>query len=165
MAFLTSPAIIKQVSKPNKFQLCTNELFYDGETNRVYLAWRGFISDNYTWLRSTRWDIRCAHIHDIACHYHQLVYVPGYYLETIIDNYIIETTNGDKFCKDIPAHMLRVEDCSKREANKLFGRMMKDADCPSIPWLVRAFYRIGVAFNLHWFFTGKEKIDKNNLYH
>lgn len=165
MPFLTSAAIIKQVSKPNKFKLCTNELFYDTETNRVYLAWRTYISDNYTWLRSTNWDIRCAHIHDIACQYHQLIFVPGYFLDTLINDFLVESSSGDIYCKDIPAHLLRVVDCSKEEANDLFYRMMTEANYPSIPDIIRFLYRIGVALNFHWSSTGKEKIDKHNLYH
>lgn len=164
MPFLTSSAIIKQDHKPNKFKLCTNELFYDGETNRIYLAWRGFISDNYTWLRSTAWDIRCAHIHDVACQYHQLLYVPGYMIDTVINEYLVETSTKSIFCKDIPVSMLKIKDCSKREANQLFYRMMKAADCPKIPWIIRVIYRLGVALNFHWFFTGKEQIDLQSIY-
>lgn len=163
MTFLTSESIIKQISKLNKFKLCTNELYYDNKTGKTYLAWRNFITDNYTWLFSTNWDIRCSHIHDIACQYHQLVYIKEEDLNLVYKLYVINTDEGS-FCNDIPLELLHIENITKRQADNLFYRMMKDADSPKIPLIIQILYRIGVFFNLRWIFTGKKKIDLNELY-
>ena len=42
--------------------------------------------------------------------------------------------------------------------------MLKSADCPVTPKYIQYGYRVGVAFNINWFLTGKKKIDLNKIY-
>lgn len=162
--FLTSSAIIKQLSDEGKYKLCTNELFQDIDGS-IYLTWRGFSTDNFTWLKTNKWDIRCSHLHDVACRYHQIIKVNLSLDELIIKGLLIYVEKIDSwFCKDIPAYYLEITNISRYEANNLFYRMLRSADCPHTPVIVAYLYRIGVAFNLRWLFTGKNPIDLNNLY-
>ena len=71
--FLTTPVPETQIGR-NKYRLEGNTLFKDDD-GTIYLAWRGFETDNFTWLRSATWDTRCSHIHDVGCEYHKLVVV------------------------------------------------------------------------------------------
>ena len=162
--FLTTSAIIKQIPIKGKYKLCNNELFQD-DNSQTYLAWRGLITDNFTWVKTNNWDIRCSHIHDVGCQYHQLVRVNLTVDELIAKNLLVYVEKTDKwYCKDIPIKYLEITDVSGHEVNNLFYRMLKSADCPSTPKIIQVLYRIGVCFNLHWFFTGKTKIDLNTLY-
>ena len=56
--FLTSAAEIEQLPKKGLYKIHNNELFQD-EDGTIYLAWRGFYTDNFTWINSSDWDIRC----------------------------------------------------------------------------------------------------------
>ena len=164
MSFLTSAANIKQTPKRGKYKLCNNELFQDKDKT-IYLAWRGFITDNFTWLKTNKWDIRCSHIHDVGCQYHQLVKVNLTQDELLIKKLLVYVKQTDSwYCKDIPIEYLQVVDISKFEINNLFYRMLSYADCPKMPKFLQVLYRIGVAFNLHWFFTGKESINLSKIY-
>ena len=72
--FLTSAAAIEQLPKKGTYKLLNNELFQDNDGS-IYLAWRGFKTDNFTWINSSDWDIRCAHGHDVGCMYGEIVRV------------------------------------------------------------------------------------------
>lgn len=160
--FLTRPSEIEQVAKMNKYKLLDNELYLDDDGS-LYLAWRGYLTDNFTWLRSNNWDIRCSHIHDVGCQYHQLVKValPLWALKKL--GYLVETEDG-LLCNDIPPEYLKVVDVSKKEVNDLFYRMMRDADCPPTPKVIQLLYRAGVALNIGWYRSGKERIKLDELY-
>lgn len=160
--FLTQPSRIEQEPAKDKFKLLDNELYLDDDGS-LYLAWRGYLTDNFTWLRSTNWDIRCSHLHDIGCQYHQLVKVtvPIWALKRL--GLVVETEDG-LVCNDIPKEYLTVVDISKKGVNDLFYRMLRSADNPPTPKLIQWLYRIGVAFNINWYFTGKERINLNELY-
>ena len=162
--FLTASSIIKQLPIKGKYMLCNNELFLD-EDNSIYLTWRKYITDNFTWLKTNNWDTRCSHLHDVGCQYHQIIKVnlTEQQLKDMNLLVYVEKT-GRWYCKDIPIEYLSIVKVSKLEINNLFYRMMKSADCPSTPKYIQILYRIGVAFNFKWFFTDKESIDLNNLY-
>ena len=70
----------------------------------------------------------------------------------------------DVICLDIPSKYLFVRDVSGTWINNLFYRMLRDADCPKTPKYIQIAYRLGVCFNVGWFFTGKNKIDLDRLY-
>ena len=148
--FITSTPYMKQLSKPGKFKLCNNELLLD-DNGSILLCWRGFITDNYTWIKNARWDIRCSHFHDVGCSYHQVVKVKLTEQELWDMNFLVKV-NNEVYCKDIPLYYLQIHNISKKWINDLFYRAMKAADNPTIPAIIRVLYRCGVAFNFMWYF-------------
>ncbi len=160
--FLTSPAISEQLPQRGLYRLCVNELYQDDD-GAIYLAWRNFKTDQFTWINSSDWDTRCAHGHDVGCKYHQVVRVKLTELQLYGLGYLYEE-NGRTVCKDIPADYLEVVNVGGHWINNLFYRMLKSANCPKTPMYVQIGYRIGVAFNVGWFKSGKVKIDLNRLY-
>lgn len=160
--FLTKPSVTEQLNKKGKFKLMSNELYRDDD-GTIYLAWRGYETDNFTWIKKADWDIRCSHIHDVGCQYHQLVKVllPE---EKLRSYRILTGLEGQAICKDIPLRFLRVVNVSGHFVNNLFGRMLKSADCPPTPFIIQKLYRAGVSLNFKWFFSGREKIDLKKIY-
>ena len=159
--FLTSPAEIKQLGK-RKYKILSNELYKD-DNGEIYLVWRGFETDNFTWINSNGYDIRCSHGHDVGCKYHQVVRV--HISEQMLRFYrLLYEHNGETLCRDIPIKFLEVVNVSGHWINNFFYRMLKSADCPKTPDIIQKLYRAGVCFNLTWFWTGKVKINLNNLY-
>lgn len=160
--FLTAAARIAQLPQKGMYKLIDNELFQDDDGN-IYLAWRGFATDNFTWINSSDWDIRCAHGHDVGCKYHQVVRVK-LDRETLWKLGLLREHKGMIICEDIPEKFLEVVDITGHWINNFFYRMLKSADCPKTPKAVQLAYRVGVTFNFNWFFTGKEKIVLKGLY-
>ncbi len=76
----------------------------------------------------------------------------------------LRQSKGRWICENIPAKYLKVIDVSGHVINNLFYRMLKSADCPVTPKYIQYGYRVGVAFNINWFLTGKKKIDLNKIY-
>jgi len=160
--FLTAPARTDQLPKKGMYKLTDNELYLDDDGS-IYLAWRNFQTDNYTWIKSNNWDIRCSHGHDIGCKYHQIVQVKLSIAQLRFKGYLRQS-KGRWICENIPAKYLKVIDVSGHVINNLFYRMLKSADCPVTPKYIQYGYRVGVAFNINWFLTGKKKIDLNKIY-
>lgn len=160
--FLTSSSETKQLNEKGMFRLSHNELFRD-EDGKIYLAWRGFKTDNFTWIKKADWDIRCSHIHDVGCKYHQVVEVHLTEEQLCKKGYLV-CVNGDVICKDIPYYYLKVVDVTGNWINNLFYRMLKYADCPKTPKYIQLLYRVGVALNFNWFKSGKTKINLYKLY-
>ena len=159
--FLTAAARIAQLPQKGMYKLIDNELFQDDDGN-IYLAWRGFTTDNFTWINSADWDIRCAHGHDVGCKYHQVVRVKLNKKQLQMLRYL--RVHKDKIvCENIAPKFLEVVDVSGHWINNFFYRMLKAADCPKTPKYIQILYRCGVAFNFGWFKSGKEKIDLKNL--
>lgn len=159
--FLTPKAVIQQLDKKGMYKVCENELYLD-ENGDIYLLWQFFQTDNFTWINSSDWDIRCSHFHDCGCKYHQMVKV----LLTIPELFelgLIETIKGSNQyrCKNIPEKYLEVVNVSGHQINNMFYRMLKASKAPKY---VQLAYRAGVAFNLGWFFSGKTKIDLSKIY-
>lgn len=160
--FLTASSETKQLPKKGMYRLSHNELFRD-ENGKIYLAWRGFTTDQFTWINACDWDIRCSHIHDVGCKYHQVVEVL-LTDEELCQKGLLRAVNDTVICKDIPIDFLRVVDVTGHWINNLFYRMLKYADCPKTPKIIQILYRCGVACNFGWFKSGKQKIDLYNLY-
>lgn len=160
--FLTSPALTEQLPEKGMYKVLGNELYKDDDGS-IYLCWNSFKTDNFTWIKKGDWDIRCSHIHDVGCKYHQVVRVKlkVHQLRRLRFLYVY---NDKILCKNIPAKYLEVVNISGNWINNLFYRMLKNADCPKTPRHIQLLYRAGVAFNINWFFTGKEKIDLNKIY-
>lgn len=160
--FLTSPAVTQQLPEKGLYKVCSNELFKDDD-NAIYLVWRGFCTDNFTWINSNDWDIRCSHLHDVGCKYHEVVKVLTD--EKQLENLGLLHKCGEKtFCRDIPPEFLQVVNITGHQINNMFYRMLKSADCPKTPKVIQLLYRAGVAFNFNWFLTGKKKIDISQIY-
>ena len=160
--FLTAPARTQQLPKKGMYKLIDNELYLDDDSS-INLHWRNFQTDNFTWINSGDWDIRCSHGHDIGCKYHQIVKVRLTEKELWQKGFLKEH-KGMIVCKDISVDYLEVVNISGHQINSLFYRMLRDADCPKTPKTVQCLYRAGVAFNLNWFLSGKVKIDLSQLY-
>lgn len=160
--FLTSASRVEQLPEKGKYKLIDNELYMD-DNETIYLAWRGFRTDNFTWLKSNNWDIRCAHLHDVGCEYHQMVKVNLTEGE-LWEKSLLHHHKGKVVCENIPLEYLEVVDITGHQVNNLFGRMLRDADCPKTPKHIQKLYRTGVAFNFGWFKSGKENINLDDLY-
>ena len=160
--FLTCPALTEQLPKKGMYKTLINELYQD-EDGKIYLCWRGFRTDNFTWIKKGDWDTRCAHLHDVGCAYHQMVRVK-LTEKQLREMRLLYVHHNKVLCRDIPIKYLEVINVSGHWINNLFYRMLKAADCPKTPKYIQILYRTGVAFNIDWFKSGKEKIDLNNLY-
>lgn len=161
--FLTDPPLCVHTDMKKMYRLAENVLYQDDD-GTIYLAWRNFTTDNFTWINSTGWDVRCAHEHDIGCKYHQVVKVILKELSLRAFDFIYKTKDGRTVCRDIPIKYLKVVDVSGNWINNLFYRCLKAADCPKTPKAIQLLYRAGVSLNFNWFRTGKQKIDLNRLY-
>lgn len=157
--FLTDKAITQQLDKKGMYRVLANELYKDDD-NSIYLVWRGFETDNFTWINSSDWDIRCSHLHDVGCKYHQVIRV-RLNEQDLRSRRLLVVHNNKIICHDIPIKYLKVQKISGHEINNMFYRMLKASKAPKY---VQILYRTGVAFNFGWFFSGKEKIDLNRLY-
>ena len=164
-SFLTGSAKIQQLDKKGMYRLCANELYKD-EDGTIYLAWRNFQTDNFTWINSNDWDTRCSHINDIGCKYHQIVKVN--LNETKLKEkgilQISPYSSNELICNDIPKEYLEVIKASGHKINNMFYRMLKAADCPKTPKFIQILYRCGVALNFKWFISGKKKINLEKIY-
>lgn len=157
--FLTDKAITQQLDEKGMYKVLANELYKDDD-GRIYLVWRGFETDNFTWINSGDWDIRCSHLHDVGCKHHQVVRLK--ISEQELRSRRLLFVHHDKvICKDIPTKYLEVINISGHEINNMFYRMLKASKAPKY---VQIAYRAGVALNLAWFWTGKQKIDLDKLY-
>lgn len=157
--FLTDKSITQQLDKKGMYKVLANELYKDDD-GYIYLVWRNFETDNFTWIRSGDWDIRCSHLHDVGCKHHQVVRLKLNENQLWVRRLLI-AEKGHTVCKDIPIDYLEVVKISGHEINNMFYRMLKASGAPKY---VQYAYRAGVALNFAWFWTGKQKIDLNRLY-
>lgn len=158
--FITPKSLIRQIKGKGMYKVEENEIFVD-EDDAPYLCWRLFQTDNFTWINSSDWDIRCSHIHDVGCKYHQVVRIKLTIQEMIEKGILVSCEDGCYHCKDIASEYLEVVNVSGNQINNMFYRMLKATDAPKY---VQLAYRAGVALNLGWFFSGKQKIDLSKLY-
>lgn len=159
--FLTPKSTIQQLNKKGMYRVCDNEL-YEDEDEQIYLCWRNFQTDNFTWINSSDWDIRCSHFHDVGCKYHQVVKVHLSEAQMLNKGILEPCRNSVDFhCNDIPPCHLSVVNISGTQINNMFYRMLKASGAPKY---VQLLYRAGVAFNVNWFRTGKKKINLNHIY-
>lgn len=158
--FLTSASRIEQVGR-RKYKLIDNELYLDDDGS-IYLVWRNYITDNFTWINSNEYDTRCSHIHDEGCQYHAIVKV--LLSEELLKAFKYLRVKDDKIiCEDIPKRFLEIVPVSGHWINNLFYRMLRDADTPPTPKYIQCAYRAGVSLNFKWFFK-KQKLDLDKVY-
>lgn len=160
--FLTTCSGSRQKPKKGMYELEFNELYKDDDES-IYLAWRRFWTDHFTWIVSGDWDTRCSHQHDVGCKYHQVIRVKLTEQE-LWDNYYLQEVNGEVICTDLPPEVLEVVDVTGHWINNMFYRMLRDADCPKTPKFIQLMYRAGVSLNFGWFRTGKQKIELDKIY-
>ena len=160
--FLTTASRIEQLPKKGMYKLLDNELYQDDDGS-IYLVWRGFETDNFTWINSSDWDTRCSHLHDVGCKYHQMIRVKLNENQLKMTR-LLHVKYDKMICENIPIKFLEVVDVSGHGINNLFYRMLRDADCPKTPKHIQLLYRAGVAFNFGWFTSGKEKINLKKIY-
>lgn len=159
--FLTSASRIEQVGN-RKYRLIDNELFKDDD-GEIYLVWRNYITDNFTWINSNGYDTRCAHIHDEGCQFKQIVRVKLNEGQLRLCRFLV-TKDNKIICKNIPPRFLEVRKVSGNWINNLFYRMLKSADTPKTPKYIQYLYRAGVALNFKWFLKRNKKIDLTKIY-
>lgn len=160
--FLTSASRTEQIAEKGEYRLVDNELYEDDDKS-IYIAWRGFKTDNFTWINSNDWDIRCSHQHDVGCQYHQILKVNLTEDELKKLGYLRQHKNK-WVCDDVPLKYLKPIDITGHQINNLFYRTLKSADCPPTPKYIQILYRAGVSLNFNWFLTGKEKINLKKIY-
>jgi hypothetical protein len=160
--FLTSGSSKKQTNKKGMYYLTDNELYQDDDGS-IYLAWRGYPTDDFTWIDAENWDTRCSHIHDVGCSCGQLVKV-RLNEQGLRNLHYLHAKNDEIICEDIPSQFLQVVPITGHQVNNLFYRMLRDADCPQTPKYIQYAYRTGVCFNFGWFYGKKIPIDLNKLY-
>lgn len=160
--FLTSASTTKQLPEKGMYCLINNELYLDDDGS-IYLAWRGFKTDQFTWIAKANWDTRAAHIHDVGCKYHQVVKV-NLTTDELWKKGYLRYVGKTIICRNLPKYVLEVKDVSGNWINNLFYKMLRDADCPKTPKYIQLLYRCGVACNIGWFKSGKTKIDLNKIY-
>lgn len=159
--FLTKASRIEQLPQKGMYKLLDNEL-YEDDDGSIYLAWRGFETDNFTWINSSDWDIRCSHGHDVGCKYHQVVKVMLNESQLKLLK-LLRPKDSYFICENIPKKHLKVINVTGNWINNLFYRMLKSADCPKTPKYIQILYRCGVAFNIGWF-GKRENINLDNIY-
>ena len=120
----------------------------------IYIVPRNYQTDNFTWINSTAWDIRCAHLHDVGCQYHKIIKVK-LSEQQLKDMGLLKKGKYDIICLDIPIDKLEVIEVSKKQINDLFYRMLRDSGAPKP---IQILYRSGVALNFKWYLNKDELI-------
>ena len=162
--WITSFSRLEQVDE-DLYELIDNELYQDVD-GTLYLAPRGTMTDNFSrpFGNKQKYDVRPSHIHDIGCRYKQLIIVDCC-LDTLKSAGLLQgrgdLNNRKIILEDVPLSMLKIVDVAKFEVDNLFMRMCKATDMPK--WAV-ALYRAGVFCNIGWLWSGKDKIQKENIY-
>ena len=146
---------------PNKALTIENQLLMD--KGNIYLVPRNTSTDNYSiplGINKSKYDVRPSHLHDIGCYYHQIIKV-NLPIEIIYRDYCYLIKNRI-ICRDIPKECLEVVDISFKECNDLLLKGMVGIN--NIPRWADYLYRFAVNLNINWLFTGKKKIDLDNIY-
>ena len=159
--WITAHSRLEQVDA-DCYQLVDNELYEDTD-GTLYLAPRLTLTDNFTlpFGNKQKYDVRPSHIHDIGCRYKQLIVV-DFSIDNLIVSGKLRKKDGEKIVlDDIPLDWLKIVDADKFTVDNLFKRMCEAADMPKgIVWL----YRCGVFCNVGWLWSGREKINKDNIF-
>ena len=155
--FLTGHARIQQTDRRRLWKLSDNELFKDSD-GTIYMAPRNMPSDCYTiplwiaWIAGSPidFDTRGSHIHDQMCYNHEVLIV-DMTEEELKEKKLLRYSEKNKMwvCEDVPVGALRKREVSKKEANDILYRCMESVN---VPLLNRIIIRIGVVFNVGWFF-------------
>lgn len=162
--WVTAHSRLEQVDS-DLFELVDNELYRDVD-GTLYLAPRGTLTDNFSrpFGNKQKYDVRPSHIHDIGCRYKQLIIVDCC-LNTLKSAGLLQgrgdINNRKIILEDVPLPMLKIVDVTKKQVDDLFYRMCEATDMPK--WAT-ILYRAGVFCNVGWLWSGKEKIQKENIY-
>ena len=151
--FLTTKSVIQQLPIRRQYRTLLNELYMDDD-GAIYIVPRNYQTDNFTWINSTAWDIRCAHLHDVGCQYHKIIKVK-LSVQQLKDMGLLKKGKYDIICLDIPIDKLEVVEVSKKQINDLFYRMLRDSGAPKP---IQILYRSGVALNLKWYLNKDELV-------
>lgn len=166
--FLTSKSRIQQTELNGYWRLVDNEL-YVTSSGRVIITPRYLWTDGYSIPSliipiigdKNKFDVRPAHCHDLMCRFHQIIEVDMTVNELINEGYLHEH-NDLIVCEDIPLRDLSINTISKKYANNLLKEMMLSCNinkktCEAV--------RIGVSFNLNWYWkTGKKSLLDYNIF-
>lgn len=159
--WITAHSRLEQVDD-DTYELLDNELYEDVD-GTLYLAPRLLLTDNFSrpFGNKQKYDVRPPHIHDIGCRYKQLIKV-NVTLDTLVMSGKLRKKDGEKIVlDDVPTGWLTVIDVKKFEVDNLFKRMCEATNMPkNIVWL----YRCGVFCNVGWLWSGKNKIEKDNIF-
>ena len=171
--FLTQKVRMEQCHERRYWHTHDNELYKDDD-GTIYLTPRHFKTDNYTIptfaaiIGGTPVDFRVeiAHIHDALCYSAHGVYVTLTEEELLEKGYYRFSENRQLWvCEDIPKEYLAKKKFTKRQCNNLFWRALCSVP---IPWINRIILRIGVIFNIGWYWAALTKrfidFDLNRFY-
>lgn len=167
--FITGATLNKQdLTEDGKYIALNNQLYMDND-GTIYLCPRGQIYDGYTiprWLAPLAgghftWDLRCCREHDLNCATHQEIVVNLSLTQLKLKRFLY-TYENEVYCHDIPKEFLTVRDISFNNTNSKFKRMMKSTSLS--PWRINMM-RFAVNFNIGWLFSGKDKINLEDIYY
>ena len=60
--------------------------------NKLIYVPREFVTDNITFISCDFADVRASHVHDVACKYHEIIYVNETFENLILNNILIDST-------------------------------------------------------------------------
>ena len=135
--------------------------------NKLIYVPRDFVTDNITFISCDFADVRAAHVHDVACKYHEIICVNETFENLVLNNILIKYPFDECYtCNDIPKELLSVESISFENANKMFKDLL--LSCNENKFKVFLMY-LGVNFNLNWWikmWRGLIKhINLDDIYH
>lgn len=155
--FLTGASRIQQTEKRRIWKLLDNEVF-KADDGTIHFAPRTMYTDNYTiplwisWLAGSPvdFDTRGSHIHDQLCYNHEALIINLTEKELKEKGYLRYCRKKRMWiCEDVPEEFLTKKKVGKFKANNILYECMEAA---GVPLISRIVIRIGVAFNIGWFF-------------
>lgn len=168
--FITGKSRIEQTDEDGYWKLVDNELYMDND-GKILLCPRRFWTDGYTFPGfvmailgdKNRFDVRGAHMHDIACRFHQVIQVKLSIQDLRKKGYLkYHEKHKLIYCDDIPIKYLEILSIKKSEADDMLERMMRTSNMKD---LVCKIIRFGVRFNLNWYLRcGKRSLATYDIY-
>lgn len=165
--FLTHNSRIEQTDEQGYWKLIDNELYFTNN-GKIIITPRYLWTDGYTIPSlfmpfvgdKNKYDVRPAHAHDLACRFHQLIYVtiPIHELKS---KDLLRIHNDMWICEDIPEKYLVITKIKKTEADDLLKEMMEAAN---ISDYICNVFRFAVRFNFNWYKNGKEPLENFSLF-
>lgn len=137
-----------------------NQLYFLDNGKIAYLP-RDFKTDNITFISCDFADVRCAHLHDEGCRYHEIIYTTLTLPQLKKMGYLKRNEDEEIICEDIPACYLFVEKVSFNEINNIFKQCLLACGENVVKTNIMRF---AVNFNFSWLWTGRKHIDLKKLY-